>query len=98
MTVVVQESPVYVTPDTDPAANVVVSGHQVQVAITDGSGQPPTVVVSTFTPLSVARIGDLVDVVASSPEDGSLLSYAASEQKWKASRLIREELLDGGNF
>ena len=48
--------------------------------------------------LPAKRLSDLLDVDVSAKEDGSLLIYDESEEKFVASRLLEKQIINGGHF
>jgi hypothetical protein len=46
----------------------------------------------------VRRIADLIDVDLMGLEDGSLLIYNATSEKFEASILLEKQNINGGNF
>lgn len=60
--------------------------------------QNKTVLVNQSGVLSVRKISDLLDVDLSAKEDGSLLIYDEQEDKFKASRLLEKQQINGGHF
>lgn len=47
---------------------------------------------------TLKNLGDLSDVDLNNLEDGSLLIYSTSTQKFVASRLLEKQEIDGGEF
>jgi hypothetical protein len=73
-----------------------VQGEPVKVAITDGTDNPPQVTISHT--LQATTLTAMRDVDTTGAVDGSLLIYKGDSQKWKADSVLRQALLDGGNF
>lgn len=46
----------------------------------------------------VRRLSNLADVDLSGLEDGSLLIYSATSEKFEASRLLENQNINGGHF
>lgn len=61
-------------------------------------GQQKKVLVNQSGVIAVRRLGDLLDVDLSAKEDGSLLIYDEQEDKFKASRLLEKQQINGGHF
>lgn len=61
-------------------------------------GQQKKVLVNQSGVIAVRRLGDLIDVDLSAKEDGSLLIYDEQEDKFKASRLLEKQQINGGHF
>jgi hypothetical protein len=57
-----------------------------------------TVLVNQSNILASRRLSDLIDVDISAKEDGSLLIYDESEEKFLASRLLEKQNINGGHF
>ena len=49
-------------------------------------------------PFAVRNIGDLNDTDISATEDGSVLVYKESTNKWTATRLLDNQFIEGGHF
>jgi hypothetical protein len=47
---------------------------------------------------TLKNLGDLSDVDLTNLEDGSLLIYSTSTQKFVASRILEKQEIDGGEF
>lgn len=43
-------------------------------------------------------LSTLADVNTTTKSDGSVLSYDAAAEEWQAVNVLREQLMDGGNF
>lgn len=80
----------FIVDDTNSSAIVVNPPSQ-----NGGVTSPPSPGTSIVTTL---KLSDLIDVVAPSPLDGSLLIYDISTLKWYASNEISNQTVDGGNF
>lgn len=48
--------------------------------------------------LLVNRLSDLSDVDLAQKTDGSVLVYNQSNEKWRATRTLEKQILNGGNF
>lgn len=46
----------------------------------------------------IRRLGDLADVDLTGLEDGSLLIYSTTSEKFEASRLLEKQNINGGHF
>ena len=57
-----------------------------------------TVLVNQSGVIAVRKLGDLTDVDVSTKEDGSLLIYDETQDKFIASKLLEKQTLNGGNF
>jgi hypothetical protein len=56
-------------------------------------------VVSLQAVLNQAQtLSTLADVNTAAKSDGSVLSYDAAAEEWRAANVLREQLMDGGNF
>jgi hypothetical protein len=73
-----------------------VQGEPTKVSISDGTGAPPTITISHT--LQGSTLASMRDVDATGAVDGSMLIYKGDSQKWKADSVLRQALLDGGNF
>lgn len=62
------------------------------------SGTTPTQTPTGTSILTTLKLGDLFDVVATNPLNGSILVYDISTLKWYASNEISNQTVDGGNF
>jgi hypothetical protein len=60
--------------------------------------QPKPRVYVNQSGLVTRKLGDLVDVDVSENTDGSLLVYDSEEGKFKATTLLQNQTLNGGNF
>ena len=62
-------------------------------------GSPPSIR-TTIKDVNVnlANLGDLLDVEAVNPEDGSVLIYDDVTSMWVAQLLLEETEIDGGTF
>lgn len=47
---------------------------------------------------SATRLGDLTDIVAVDPADGSVLVYDSSINKWVGTKDLSKQSMDGGHF
>jgi hypothetical protein len=47
---------------------------------------------------NVNQLGDLNNVIAVSPDDGSTLVYDVSINKWVATTVLEKQSIDGGHF
>jgi hypothetical protein len=59
--------------------------------------EKPRVVVNQ-SGLVARKIGDLVDVDTTGKVDGSLLIYDEDQEKFVASTILQNQILNGGNF
>ena len=50
------------------------------------------------TPFALRKLGDLSDTNIENLEDGSVLVYDLSVDKWVAQRLLDKQFIDGGEF
>lgn len=48
--------------------------------------------------MAIFRLGDLVDVDLSDLEDGSVLVYQESTEKWVATRALEQQYINAGQF
>jgi hypothetical protein len=76
--------------------NIVVQGETVKVAVTDGTDNPPVIVVSTTLP--VTTLAALRDVDASGLANNAVLVYDSGLQKWRVSAAGALLFVDGGSF
>lgn len=58
----------------------------------------PSVFVNQSGLIAAQRLGDLLDVDISAREDGSLLIYEESSQKHVSSRILDNQVIDGGTY
>lgn len=61
-------------------------------------GQQKKVLVNQSGVIAIRKLGDLIDVDLSAKEDGSLLIYDEQDEKFKASRLLEKQQINGGHF
>jgi hypothetical protein len=61
-------------------------------------GQKKKVLVNQSGVIAVRKLGDLVDVDTSSNQDGSLLIYDETQEKYIASTLLDKQNINGGHF
>jgi hypothetical protein len=57
-----------------------------------------TVLVNQSGIIAVRRLSDLIDVDVSAKEDGSLLIYDETQEKFVSSRLLEKQNINGGHF
>lgn len=57
-----------------------------------------TVLVNQSGLISIRKIVDLADVDVSANEDGAILIYDATQEKFVASRILNKQIIDGGLF
>lgn len=57
-----------------------------------------TVLVNQSSIIAAKRLSDLLDVDVSTREDGSLLIYDETVEKFKSSTLLEKQNINGGHF
>ena len=57
-----------------------------------------TVLVNQSSLIAAKRLSDLLDVDVSTREDGSLLIYDETVEKFKSSTLLEKQNINGGHF
>lgn len=57
-----------------------------------------TVLVNQSGLIAIRKIVDLADVDVSANEDGAILIYDATQEKFVASRILNKQIIDGGLF
>ena len=57
-----------------------------------------TVMVNQAGTIAIRRLSDLIDVDVSAKEDGSLLIYDETQEKFVSSRLLEKQNINGGHF
>lgn len=57
-----------------------------------------TVLVNQSSLIAAKRLSDLLDVDVSTKEDGSLLIYDETVEKFKSSTLLEKQNINGGHF
>ncbi len=61
--------------------------------------EDPSLVVSIIEGfMTIFRLGDAVDVDLTDVEDGSVLVYKASTEKWTSTRLLEQQYVNSGQF
>lgn len=86
------------------SATVKVTGPANSVSIAENrlgpvSIEDPSLAVSIIEGfMTIFRLGDLVDVDLSDLEDGSVLVYRESTEKWVATRTLEQQYINAGHF